>query len=255
MRFRVWRSGAGGKDGRYEVYDIEPRPGMNVLEVLFEIQDVHDDSLAFRYSCRGAVCGSCAMTINREPRLACRTQLSNIGKYKPMGLALFGPLLTKTDWDPEREVLVEPLPVLPILKDLVVDMDRFYEHYRKVRPWQEPTGSSEVPRMLPRDTEKIERWGNCILCAACFGSCPVCAKNPDYLGPAALAWALRFIDDVRVKDPGERLGLVGAPEGAPACEWYYNCVKVCPKNVAPALAIRALRTKLGEPKSVRQEGI
>ncbi len=244
MRFRVWRSGRGGEDGRYETYDVEPRPGMNVLEALFAIQDKYDDGLAFRYSCRGAVCGSCAMTINREPRLACRTQLSDIGRLKPMRLALFGPLLTKVDWNPSDEVLVEPLPTMPIQKDLVVAMDTFYEYYRKVRPWQEPPDEKAISVMKPEQVHRIDRWANCILCGACFGACPVCAKNPRYLGPAALAWSLRFIDDSRVRDPDERLKLVAGPDGAPACEWFYNCVKVCPKNVAPAEAIRVLRSRL-----------
>ena len=255
MKFRVWRSGREGKDGLYEVYEIEPKPGMNVLEALFAIQDKYDDGLAFRYSCRGAVCGSCAMTINREPRLACRTQLSELGNYRPMNLALFGPLLTKTEWNRDDEVLVEPLPVMPILKDLVVDMTAFYKYYRDVRPWQEPGTEKVISKMFHADTTKIERWANCILCGACFGACPVCFKNPRYLGPAALAWALRFINDVRVKDPEDRLRLVSGIDGAPACEWFYNCVKVCPKNVAPAVAIKMLRNRLERKQPVEGQGI
>ena len=253
MKFRIWRSGKNGKDGRYEIYDIEPKPGANLLEALFEIQDKYDDSLAFRYSCRGAVCGSCAMTINRVPRLACRTQLSEIGRYKPMNLALFGPLLTKVEWNRESEVLVEPLPVMPILKDLIVDMTVFYEYYRRVKPWQDPQAQNEMTKMLPEEVRRVERWSNCILCGACFGACPVCGKNPEYLGPATLAWSLRFIDDSRVKDPKERLDLVKEWNGAPACEYFYNCVKVCPKDVAPAAAIRILMNKLRPTEPVEQQ--
>ncbi len=243
MMLRVQRSGKGGTDTRFDVFEIEPKKGMNVLEALFEIQDTLDDTLAFRYSCRGAVCGSCAMVINREIRLACRTQISMIGQYKPMGLKPFPPLQREVSWSPANEVLIEPLPNLPILKDLVVDMTRFYEYYRKVKPFiaelKEPT------RILPERQKTLDKWANCILCAACYGACPVCYKNPNYVGPAALAWSLRFVDDPRTEgETLERLRLVEDQNGVPACEWFYNCVRACPKDVAPAAAIRLLKNKL-----------
>ena len=244
MRLRVWRSGKGGQDGRYETYDVETRPGMNLLEALFEVQDRHDDSLAFRYSCRGAVCGSCAMMINREIRLACRTQLSAIRTQKSQNLAQFEPLQRTVTWDREQEILVEPLPGLPVLKDLVVDMTRFYEYLERVKPWVDPPHTTENQRLMPAEVARQNKWANCILCAACYGSCPVCWKNPRYLGPAALAWSLRFIDDPRCMDTLDRLKLVMDQDGVPACEWFYNCVRVCPKEVAPAAAIRNLRDKL-----------
>lgn len=243
MRLRVWRSGKGGQDGRYETYEVETRPGMNLLEALFEVQDQHDDSLAFRYSCRGAVCGSCAMMINREIRLACRTQMSSIRAQKPQNLAPFEPLLKTLPWDRENEILVEPLPGLPVLKDLVVDMTRFYEYFRRVKPWIDQTNEGNR-KLMPSDVLKQNKWANCILCAACYGSCPVCWKNPEYLGPAALAWSLRFIDDPRCTDASDKLNLVKDPDGVSACEWYYNCVRVCPKQVAPAAAIRTLKNRL-----------
>ncbi len=219
---------------------------MSVLEALFEIQDRIDDSLAFRYSCRGAVCGSCGMMINREMRLACRTQLSSIGLQRPQNLARFEPLDKEVVWDRQTEILVEPLPGLPVLKDLVVDMTRFYDHFKGVKPWVEATeGSGEVQQVLdPAAVAKQSKWANCILCGLCYSSCPVCWKNNGYLGPAALAWSLRFIDDPRVEDKAARLDLVKGPNGAAACEWFYNCVKVCPKEVAPAAAIRILRNKI-----------
>ena len=245
MRFKVWRSGRDGKDGRYEIYDVRPGPGMSVLEALFEIQDKYDDGLSFRYSCRGAVCGSCAMTINREPRLACRTQLSDIGHMKRLGLRTFGALRRDVDWDTGAEVLIEPLPNLPVLKDLVVDMTKFYDYYRRIRPWMDQVaGDTELSKMSPLEMAKIERYANCILCAACFGACPVCEKDERYLGPAALAWSLRFVDDPRVKDRKERLMLVSHENGVSDCEFIYNCVKVCPKSVAPAVAIRKLKDYL-----------
>ncbi len=248
MRFKVWRSGKDAVDTRYESYEIEPAKGMNVLEVLFEIQDRFDDSLAFRYACRGAVCGSCAMMINREIRLACRTQVSMIGKYRPMGLKTFPPLERRVEWDKNNEVLIEPLPNLPILRDLVVDMTRFYDHYKKVEPFIEGVDeSTATSTVTPQRSERLEKWANCILCGACYGSCPVCNRDQEYLGPHALVWALRFADDPRAAgETVERLSLVKGPEGVPACEWFYNCVRACPKDVAPAAAIRILKNKLAE---------
>lgn len=245
MRFKVWRSGSDHSTARYETFDIEPAPGMTVLEALFEIQDELDDSLAFRYSCRGAICGSCAMTINREIRLACRTQVAGIAKAKPMNLRGFKALDRETQWDRTGEILVEPLPNLPVQKDLVVDMTRFFDAYRRIEPWleaQERAGG--LSRMASSDSARVERYANCILCAACFGACPVCEKDPDYLGPAALSWSYRFITDPRADDKGRKLQLVSPKEGVPDCEFIYNCVKACPKAVAPASAIRALKDLL-----------
>jgi succinate dehydrogenase/fumarate reductase iron-sulfur protein len=244
MRFKVWRSARNGKDGRYETYQVEPRPGMSVLDALFYIRDRYDDSLSFRYSCRGAVCGSCAMTINREPRLACRTQVSQLAKAKSLNLRHFGPLDKQIGWDRSTEVLIEPLPNMPILKDLVVDMTRFFEFYSKTRPWMELPVAQGISKMTPAEVSRIEKYTNCILCAACFGACPVNGRDPDYLGPAALAWSLRFVDDPRTTDKKERLSLVADKNGAPECEFIYNCVKVCPKAVAPAGAIRLLKDHL-----------
>jgi len=244
MKFKVWRSARNGKDGRYEAYEVDPRPGMSVLDALFSIRDEHDDSLSFRYSCRGAVCGSCAMTINREPRLACRTQVSQLAKAKSLNLRLFGPLEKQIGWDRTAEVLIEPLPNMPVLKDLVVDMTRFFEFYNKIRPWMDLPDVKGLSKMTPEEVSKIEKYTNCILCAACFGACPVNNRNPDYLGPAALAWSLRFVDDSRTTDKKERLSLVAGKNGAPECEFIYNCVKVCPKAVAPAGAIRTLKDHL-----------
>lgn len=242
MMFKVWRSEKGGKDGKYMTYEVQPGPGMSVLDALFAIQEKYDDSVAFRYSCRGAVCGSCAMTVNREPRLACRTQVLELAKKKPVGLRPFEGLEKETDWDRSSEILIEPLPNMPILKDLIVDMTRFYEHYRKVKPWMERLEDARsYSHMTPLEVVKVEKYANCILCACCFGACPVCEKNTQYHGPAALSWSLRFVDDSRVKDKKERLLLVGQHDGAPGCEFIYNCVRVCPKNVAPAGAIRILK--------------
>jgi succinate dehydrogenase/fumarate reductase iron-sulfur protein len=133
MMFRVFRK-APGQDATFLLYKLEERPGMTVLDALFQIHDTQDDSLSFRYSCRGAVCGSCAMLINKVPRLACRTQISGLIDEETMKLAA-SPAIGKTaGWDPKAEALIEPLPNLPVLKDLVVDMGEFYAKYRHIVP-------------------------------------------------------------------------------------------------------------------------
>jgi succinate dehydrogenase / fumarate reductase iron-sulfur subunit len=243
MKFRIWRGDIDGQNGRYETFEVDVQPGMSVLDALFDIRDKQDDSLAFRFSCRGAVCGSCAMMINREPRLACRTQLSTIGKSKGHGLRPFTPLEKHVEWDRGTEVLIEPLPNLPVLKDLVVDMSRFFEAYRKIKPWIDARVEQKAfSKIMQDEAQRIEQYTNCILCAACFGACPVCDSNPEYLGPAALSWELRFMDDVRSKDREERMKTASLAEAVPGCQFVYNCVKVCPKQVAPAKAIGKLKS-------------
>ncbi|MCJ2539903.1 MAG: 2Fe-2S iron-sulfur cluster-binding protein, partial [Candidatus Thermoplasmatota archaeon] len=118
MRLRIQRY-EPGRDAAptYQEYDVSDNPGQTVLGALFEIQDTQDGSLAFRYSCRGAVCGSCAMLINKVPRLACRTQIKEVMGAKPPALRAFGPLDGEAEgWDPEKEVLVEPLPNFPVTR-------------------------------------------------------------------------------------------------------------------------------------------
>ena len=125
MKLRIARSRAGGKITHYDLYKIELNKGMTILDALFQVQDKMDPSLSFRYSCRGAVCGSCSMLINKEPRLACRTQVSEVQEMS-MKLKDF-PALTSTPpgWNPTEEILIEPLPNMPVEKDLVVEVIDF----------------------------------------------------------------------------------------------------------------------------------
>jgi succinate dehydrogenase / fumarate reductase iron-sulfur subunit len=128
MKMKVFRFERETGYSRYDTFEIEPPPGMTVLSALFRIQEDLDDSLAFRYACRGAVCGNCAMLINKVPRLACRTRIEPLlkgeGKIK---MSPFPGTKETVSWDPENEILVEPLPSLPKIKDLIVDMDKFFE--------------------------------------------------------------------------------------------------------------------------------
>src|SRR5512137_3157684 len=139
MKLKVFRFQQGWERPRYDTFAIEPVPGMTVLTALFEAQSRYDDSLAFRYSCRGAVCGTCAMLINKVPGLACRTQVRDLleGKGR-MTLAPYPALEVTVPWDPAREVLVEPLPHLPVIRDLIVDMSLFFEYYQFIGPVLSP---------------------------------------------------------------------------------------------------------------------
>lgn len=246
MRLRVQRF-EPGRDAkpRHQVYEVEDRPGQTVLGALFEVQDLQDGSLAFRYSCRGAVCGSCSMLINKVPRLACRTQLREVLGEGASRLRAFRPLEGAPEgWDPATEVLVEPLPNFPVVRDLVVDLTRFFEALEEVEPWLVPEGEPPEDRertMAHEDVLRLERLVGCLLCALCNGSCPVVGEEGGFLGPAALAKARRFYEDPRDIRRDGILELLDNEEGIRSCELVYNCVKVCPRNVAPGGAIRKLK--------------
>ncbi len=241
MLFRIARSREGGSISHYDLYKVDIKKGMTVLDALFQIQDRMDPSLSFRYSCRGAVCGSCSMLINKEPRLACRTQIANVRK-SDMKLKHFAAISeTPPGWNPDMEILVEPLPNMPILKDLVVDMTKFYNVFESLKLWSDTEDGDTPRKQSPDDRKRIERYVNCILCALCYGSCPVNAEKEEYIGPAALAKAWRFHKDSRTPDPDRYLKAASQPEGSPLCDLIMNCVKVCPKDVAPGGAIRKLK--------------
>ncbi|MFX1560456.1 MAG: succinate dehydrogenase/fumarate reductase iron-sulfur subunit, partial [Promethearchaeota archaeon] len=218
MMFRIARSRDGGTITHYDLYKVDTKKGMTVLDGLFQIQDRMDPSLSFRYSCRGAVCGSCSMLINKEPRLACRTQITDATttdiNLKPFAAISKSP----AGWNPKLEILIEPLPNLPILKDLIVDMTRFYDALESMNLWGDAEDGDTPRSQTPDERKKIERYVNCILCALCFGSCPVNAEKEEYVGPAALAKTWRFHEDSRSLEPGRYIESATHPEGAPLCE-------------------------------------
>ncbi len=217
-----------GEPPRFQEYELEVEEGVTVLEALLRIQAEQDGTLAFRYSCRGAVCGSCAMVANGEVSLACRTQLHGLG----------------TD-----EITVEPLPHLEVVRDLVVDMDLFLEKNIEVRPWLDPPGPDPPRERLvdPSDWTEAEPYTNCILCASCHAVCPVTGRDPAYLGPAALAKHYRFLTDARDGAAEERLALVDSEVGVWGCDVVWNCSKICPKGVRPTQGILTTRERV-KPK-------
>ena len=140
MKLKVYRYHEKMDSPRYDTFELRPYPGMTVLGALFQFQDIFDDSLAFQYSCRGAVCGTCAMLINKVPRLACRTQVEPLinGELR-LPIEPYSAIEKTVEWDPAEEVLVEPLPHLPVVKDLIVDKSKFFTDYKFVEPVFKPS--------------------------------------------------------------------------------------------------------------------
>lgn len=213
------------KEPYFKTYEVKTEKEMSVLEALFYIVENLDGSLAFRYSCRGAVCGSCAMRINGKNRLACQTLIKT--------------LRAKT-------ITVASLPHLPIIKDLVVDMDSFFKKYERIKPYLiNPSSAPDKERTQTiRARAKIDEMINCILCGACYSACTVAATDPQFLGPAALTKAYRFLADSRDAARVERLELVGGEHGALRCHTLFNCAEACPKYIVPTYSIQKLKGEL-----------
>lgn len=209
---------------RYDMYEVPLREGTTLLEALFHVLDHLDGSLAFRFSCREAICGSCSMFVNGSYTLACQTQLKDLGS---------------------REITVNPLPHLPVIKDLVVDMDPFFEKYRFIRPYL--MNDSEQPeaerRQSPEERRLIDEMISCILCGACYSSCPIVWTSSRYLGPAPLMWAYRFVADSRDTADRERLTLVAHEDGIWRCHTIFNCVEACPKEINVNWSIQQLKRR------------
>lgn len=207
---------------RFAEFTVDVGAGMTVLSALQWAQDNIDGTLAFRYSCRGAVCGSCAMVINGQIDLACRNHLGDL----------------------PRDIVLEPLPSLPILKDLVVDMTSFWDAWILVSPYliSEETPPEKENLQSPNDRDRIEQFINCIQCASCYASCPVRQNNAEFIGPAALAALHRFAGDSRDRRGKDVLKNVSDGNGLWGCRMALECIDACPKNVRPADGIAKLRT-------------
>lgn len=219
--------------------DSEPHPqdirldvsrGMTVLDALIRIKLECDGSLALRYSCRSAICGSCAMTINGSEKLACRTSL-------------------RKELERHGHIAVAPLRNLPVIKDLVVDMASFWEKIRDVHPWlvsvAQPAHADVPARARARDHPKpqFHNVDACIMCGACVAACTVHEVSKGFVGPAALAKADRFLSDPR-EAPSARRARLSALQGEHGiwdCTRCNFCVEVCPKDVKPMEAIVRLR--------------
>ncbi len=220
----------------FESFRIRVIPGLTVLAMLLRIRDEIDGTLSFRSSCRSAVCGSCAMVINGKLDLACRTQVA----------AFDSPT-----------IVLEPLPNLHVIKDLVVDMMPFWAMYEKIKPYLIRKTADPEKEIAQTEEERrvIDQNVNCILCAACYGACPVLARDPDYVGPAALAKLERFVLDSRDERPGRFLGLVNDEKGVWGCDTVLRCITACPKDVRPTDSIVGLRKRLVKAKVKKMFGM
>ena len=208
-----------------ETFQVEPKKGMNLLEALLRIQDEEDETLSFRYSCRGAVCGSCAMKVNGKSVLACRTHVEDLM---------------------DKSIFIEPLPYFSVIRDLIVDMSTFFSHYREIEPYLhgKPISPHSEYTMKEDERKEIDPYIQCILCGICFGSCPAFIRDPQFLGPAMLAKAYRFLIDSRDRREEEILKEVNSQQGVWGCNTVLQCVKVCPKEVPPTNAIVKMRGKI-----------
>lgn len=210
----------------WKSYDLELDPELTILDLLNEIHWKIDGSLAYRRSCRSAICGSCAMKINGQNVLACETPMH---KFK-------------------GNIKIEPLPGFPILKDLVVDMDRFFKKLERIKPYlvlEKPKPDKEFIQS-PVEFENIRDAANCILCGSCTSSCPSLWANEDYLGPAALLKSYRFIFDTRDDGAVERIDIVNDKNGIWRCHTIFNCMEACPKDIKITEYLSRLKVKVLE---------
>lgn len=225
MRFSVYRYNPETDEKPYmQNFDIDVKEhNCNmVLDVLLTIKNKFDESLTLRRSCREGVCGSDGMNINGKNRLACTTHLNSL----------------------KEPIIIRPLPGLPVIRDLVVDMTQFFDQYNKAKPYlqnDEPAPATERLQS-PADRAKLDGLYECILCACCSSSCPSYWWNPDkYMGPAALLQAYRFIADSRDTHKEERLADLTDPFSLYRCRGIMNCTDVCPKDLNPLEAINHIK--------------
>ena len=231
MKFRIYRYDPE-KDAKpyLQEYDValDPHDRM-LLDALVRVKAV-DDSLAFRRSCREGVCGSDAMNINGKNGLACITNLKSL----------------------KEPVELRPLPGLPVIRDLIVDMSQFFKQYHSVRPYLvNDTPPPERERLqTPAEREELDGLYECILCACCSTSCPSYWWNGDrYLGPAILLQAYRWLADSRDEATGERLDALEDPFRLYRCHTIMNCTRTCPKNLNPGKAIAEIKKKMVERRT------
>ncbi len=227
MKFKIYRfnpeQDAKPYTQEFELDNVEP--GTMLLSALLRIKDEQDETLSFRRSCGEGVCGSDGMNINGVNGLACITSLDSL----------------------KQPVEINPLPGLPVIRDLIIDMDQFYKQYRAVKPYlivNDPMPEVELPQ-TPQQRERLDGLYECVLCACCSTSCPSFWWNPDkFYGPAALLQASRFIEDSRDQAMDQRLQELEGPFKLFRCHTIMNCVQVCPKGLNPTKAIGNIKKRM-----------
>jgi len=220
-----------GETAYWQEFGVALDPERSVLDGILQVKDREDASVAIRCSCRAAICGSCAVKINGKTALACNTRISDAAAVAGLN----------------QPIIVEPMNNMPVIKDLIVDMDAV--HWKKVQrvvPWLLPEGDPPEREYIvdPESMIDITQSMACIQCGACVGACLSLEVDPEFIGPAALAKAYRFVGDPRDSQTEERLkDLAEDPHGLYDCTHCFACIEVCPKDVAPMSQIMRLRRK------------
>jgi succinate dehydrogenase / fumarate reductase iron-sulfur subunit len=228
--FDMFRKRHGEPETYRQTFGVKLSTGMTLLDVFHSIQQNQAPSFSYRYSCRGAICGSCAVRINGVAALACKTQAISLAQNGP--------------------VKVDPLGNMPTIKDLVADQGVFWEAYEKVRPAIERANETHDETFvwddaLPRQqADQLSRSIDCIKCAACFSDCPKRAEDPQFTGPQAGVQLYKFYFDPRDSIKAVRAKFAKTPAGVVGCDSHSNCVKVCPKDVRPLRAINFIKRDL-----------
>ncbi|HEY3268536.1 MAG TPA: succinate dehydrogenase iron-sulfur subunit [Armatimonadota bacterium] len=212
------------KVARFKEYTVEVDPTDRILDGLNAIKWYQDGTLAFRRSCAHAVCGSDGMLINGQNRLACKVLIQDMGKH----------------------ITVEPMRGFTVIKDLIVDMEPFFDKYKSIKPYlinDEPVGVVERQQSI-EEREVFDDTTKCILCACCTTSCPIFWANGEYVGPAAIVNAHRFIFDSRDEGAGERLEILNDRSGVWRCRTIFNCTEACPRGIDVTKAIEDVKRAL-----------
>ena len=210
----------------YDIFNLEAEPNDRILDCLNKIRWQQDSSLAYRMSCAHGICGSDGLTINGQAALACQKLVK--------------------DYDYTRELLIEPLKYFEVVKDLIVDLEPFYERIKAINP-ETPINPAKYSESKERiqsieERSKFDDAIKCILCACCYSACPVMVEQDQkFIGPAAILRAQRYIFDSRTTNSTERMQVMQKPHGVWSCKSYYMCTLVCPKNIKVTEAI--LKTK------------
>ena len=237
LKVRRFDPAAGNGDARYQSYSVDMPDNATVLDALIQVREYVDGSLSLRCSCRSAICGSCAMRVNHRARLACKTKVTEVAAREG------------------DEIVVEPMGNMPVIKDLVTDMEVHWSKVRQITPWLQPTGPEpEREYLVPNGAMlDLSHTMNCIMCGACVSDCPVLEVDTKFIGPAAFAKAYRFAGDPREsRDPAAQVQkdrlkyLSDVPGGIWDCTRCNMCVEVCPKDVRPMDRIMQLREMAGE---------
>jgi succinate dehydrogenase / fumarate reductase iron-sulfur subunit len=211
------------KKPAYKTYTLEATPMDRVLDLLEKVKGYQDGTLSFRRSCAHGICGSDAMRINGMNRLGCKTLVHDVG----------------------AQITVEPILGLPVIKDLIVDMEPFFDNYKNILPYfvnESPIPEDGKERIQTQEERaRFDDTTKCILCAACTTSCPSFWGSNDYLGPAALVNAHRFVFDSRDEAASERLEILSETSGVTRCHTTYNCTVACPREIQITVAIGELK--------------